>query len=178
MFKTRPFLRFNRHADVVLVSLFSFALCAYAQSGSACDLNGDGSVNNTDVKLASDMTVGKVTPCTSTILGAGVCNAVVVQRVINSSQGNPCIVGTSPVHSVTLTWLSSTSPNIAGYNVYRGTTSGGPYTILTTSRVTGTTYEDWSVLAGQTLYYVVTAVNTSNVESVYSNQATATIPTP
>ena len=34
------------------------------------------------------------------------------------------------------------------------------------------------VQSGQTYYYVVTAVDSSNVESTYSNQASATIPTP
>ena len=33
-----------------------------------------------------------------------------------------------------------------------------------------------SVLSGTTYYYVSTAVNSSNVESAYSNQATAAIP--
>jgi fibronectin type 3 domain-containing protein len=33
-------------------------------------------------------------------------------------------------------------------------------------------------VAGQLYYYVVTAVDSSGVESVYSNQASATVPTP
>jgi fibronectin type 3 domain-containing protein len=79
-------------------------------------------------------------------------------------------------HSVTLSWTASTSTDVSGYNVYRGTVSGGPYTILNVSLVPGTTYTDSDVQSGQTYYYVVTAVNSSGVESTDSNQASAVIP--
>jgi len=41
-----------------------------------------------------------------------------------------------------------------------------------------TTYSDASVQAGQTYYYVVTAVDGTGAESPYSNQVQAVIPTP
>jgi fibronectin type 3 domain-containing protein len=66
---------------------------------------------------------------------------------------------------------------VSGYNVYRGTTSNGPYpTKLTASPVTTVDFTDTTVADGTTYYYVVTSVNSSNVESVDSNQATAIIP--
>lgn len=77
--------------------------------------------------------------------------------------------------SVGLSWNASTS-SVAGYNVYRGTQSGGPYSKLNSSLISGTSYTDSSVQSGATYYYVSTAVNSSNVESAYSNQATAAIP--
>jgi hypothetical protein len=80
-------------------------------------------------------------------------------------------------HSVTLDWIASPSA-VIGYNVYRGTVSGGPYTQLNSSLVTTTRYQDSSVQSGQTYYYVVTAVDSSQVESTNSNQVSATIPTP
>jgi Abnormal spindle-like microcephaly-assoc'd, ASPM-SPD-2-Hydin len=80
-------------------------------------------------------------------------------------------------HSATLSWNSSTSP-VIGYFAYRGTTSGGPYVRLNTAADANTTYTDSSVIAGQSYYYVVTAVDSSGVESSYSNEASATIPTP
>ena len=82
-------------------------------------------------------------------------------------------------HSVTLTWVASTSSNVAGYNVYRGTTSGGPYaTKVNPSLITGLIYKDTAVLAGQTYYYVATSVDTSGNESAPSTQVAAVIPTP
>jgi hypothetical protein len=80
-------------------------------------------------------------------------------------------------YSVDLSWDASTSSNISGYNVYRSTTSGGPYSqINTTGLVTGTTYADTTVATGTTYYYVTTAVNSSNQQSGYSSQITVQIP--
>jgi hypothetical protein len=78
-------------------------------------------------------------------------------------------------HSVALSWDASTS-QVIGYNVYRGTASGGPYNKLNPSATTATAYTDTSVQSGQTYYYVTTAVDSSHVESAHSNQATAAIP--
>lgn len=71
---------------------------------------------------------------------------------------------------VSLSWNASF--NASGYNIYRSTTNGGPYSSLTTG-VTGTSYNDASVTNGTTYYYVLTATN-SYGESGYSNQASAT----
>ncbi|MCX6634436.1 MAG: fibronectin type III domain-containing protein [Acidobacteria bacterium] len=144
-------------------------------AANACDLNSDGTVNQADVDRAINMSLGLLTPCTANVLGAGVCNVMVVQRIINASMGGACVTGNS--HSVSLSWVASTSP-VAGYNVYRGTASGGPYTKLNSSLATGTSYVDTTVLAGQTYYYVVTAVDASNNSSVYSNEAQAVVPSP
>jgi fibronectin type 3 domain-containing protein len=81
-------------------------------------------------------------------------------------------------HSVTLSWTASASPNVVGYNVYRSTTSGGPYAKLNGSLVGATTYLDSNVASGQAYFYVATAVDRSNDESVYSAQVTAIVPTP
>jgi hypothetical protein len=78
-------------------------------------------------------------------------------------------------HSVALSWDPSTS-TVIGYNIYRGTQSGGPYSKLNSTVLSETTYTDANVQSGTTYYYVSTAVNSSNVESAYSNQATAPIP--
>jgi TolB protein len=82
-------------------------------------------------------------------------------------------------HSVTLNWVASTSPNIAGYNIYRGTTSmSGPFGAapLNSALITGLTYVDTTVVAGTTYYYVATAVNTSGVQSGDSSPISATVP--
>jgi hypothetical protein len=85
--------------------------------------------------------------------------------------------GTQPVqHSVLLSWTASGSPNIAGYNIYRSETSGGPYSKLNSSLNPSTSYTDSTVADGTTYYYVTTAVNTGSQESIYSNQAQAVIP--
>ena len=85
-------------------------------------------------------------------------------------------------HTVTLSWAASTSPNIAGYNVYRGTTSmSGPFgaaPVNTTLITTSLSYVDTSVVAGTTYYYVATAVNTSGIQSSDSTAVSAAVPSP
>jgi hypothetical protein len=84
--------------------------------------------------------------------------------------------GTQQTKTVALGWTASTS-SVIGYNVYRGTATGGPYSSrLTSSPVASTQFTDSAVQSGQTYYYVVTSVDSSDAESVYSGQATATIP--
>lgn len=80
-------------------------------------------------------------------------------------------------HKVDLTWVASVDP-VAGYNVYRGTNPPGNEgaTPINTGLVTGVTYTDLNVVAGQKLDYVVTAVSAQGVESVHSNEVTATVP--
>jgi hypothetical protein len=78
--------------------------------------------------------------------------------------------------SVILNWSASTSSGVVGYNVYRATISGGPYTKINPSLVANTTFTDTTVQAAQTYYYVVTAIGSSNVESANSNEVTAVIP--
>jgi len=85
--------------------------------------------------------------------------------------------GTAPLpHSVALNWNASTSSNVVGYNVYRGTVSGGPYAQINSALNTGTNDMDTTVQSGHTYYYVVTAVDSNGSESVFSNQIQAAIP--
>jgi Abnormal spindle-like microcephaly-assoc'd, ASPM-SPD-2-Hydin len=84
--------------------------------------------------------------------------------------------GTQQAQTVALGWTASTS-SVIGYNVYRGTVTGGPYSAkLTSSPVASTQFTDTAVQSGQTYYYVVTSVDSNEVESVYSGQASASIP--
>ncbi len=79
-------------------------------------------------------------------------------------------------HTVDLSWLASSS-TVSGYNVYRGTLSGGPYAKVDSMQPT-TSYADSTVQSGTAYYYVVTSVGTDSVESPYSNQVTAMVPSP
>ncbi len=74
-------------------------------------------------------------------------------------------------HTVNLSWNSSSSPNISGYNIYRAiyTTQCGSYTKINPLLNTTTLYTDSSVADSTSYCYAATAVNTSNEESGYSN---------
>ena len=77
-------------------------------------------------------------------------------------------------HHVDLHWSPGSDTEVE-YNAYRSQTPGGPYAPIATS-MTGVTYSDWTVKSGATYYYVVTAVDGQGRESVYSGEATATVP--
>jgi Abnormal spindle-like microcephaly-assoc'd, ASPM-SPD-2-Hydin len=84
----------------------------------------------------------------------------------------------APAYSVDLSWTASTSPDIAGYNVYRRTGTTGSFAKINNSLDAITSYDDSSVADGKTYYYETTAVNTSGEESAASAPVMAAIPAP
>lgn len=67
---------------------------------------------------------------------------------------------------VRLSWDWVNDPRVAGYGIYRSTTSGGPYTQA--GAVQGTQWTDYNVVTGTTYYYVVVTIYDSQSESAYS----------
>ena len=93
----------------------------------------------------------------------------------NAPPPNPPAVSTT--RSATLNWDASTSA-VVGYNVYRATQAGGPYTKLNSSLIEPTSYTDSTVQADLTYFYVVTAVDANGVESVGSNEVQFAVRSP
>jgi len=58
-----------------------------------------------------------------------------------------------------------------GYNLYRSTTSGGPYVKPNASLITEKSYVDNGLTNGVAYFYVVVAVDSLGNESLYSNEA-------
>jgi fibronectin type 3 domain-containing protein len=81
------------------------------------------------------------------------------------------------IHSVDLAWNPSSS-DVIGYFVYRSSQASGPYGKLTSQVQSSTTFTDTSVRAGNTYFYAVTAVDANSVESNFSNEAEAIVPSP
>ena len=81
----------------------------------------------------------------------------------------------SSQHTVALSWNPSSS-QVVGYNIYRRIGSSGAYARINSSINATTSYTDSSVQGGLTYDYVTTSIDASNVESAYSNEATAAIP--
>lgn len=121
-----------------------------------------------------------------------VCNLVVTPGVTPPTPHTVTLNWNAPLSSKRPTSLSATQNQarrktgtakaklkvtLDGYNVYRSTTTGGPYQKINPSLVTGTTYTDSGVVAGSKYFYVATSVATG-LESLNSNEASATIPTP
>lgn len=120
-----------------------------------------------------------------TATGSASGNLAIISNALESPVNVPFTGSgvTVTAHSASLSWTASTSPNIAGYNVYRITSSNStapnpPYTKLNASLVSAVTYQDTTVQAGTSYYYYTTAVDTSNNESAPSNIVQAVIPSP
>jgi len=82
---------------------------------------------------------------------------------------------TATMPYISLSWSPSTSA-VSGYNIYRSTSSSGPFARLNTALDATTSFVDNSVGAGATYFYATTAVNSSGEESSYSNLAEVNVP--
>jgi hypothetical protein len=174
----------NKPLLTVSIAGLFFSASAWAQI-NACDLVAPfGTIDSADVDAAKNMALG-LAPCTANIAVPPVCNIVVVQRVVNAmpppNGTGTCVTGLGAVpHGVTLSWTASTTPNVT-YNVYRAVASGVyTSTPLVSLPAVTTSYSDTTVLAGQTYFYVIRAVDPTNPNnvSVPTNEITAAIPTP
>lgn len=130
--------------------------------------------------------------CGSSVAAGGTCTIVTVftpsasgsrsasLRVADNGSGNPQTVALSGTgtHDVILSWSDSSA--VAGYDVYRGSSSGGESSSpLNTEPIAGTSYTDTSVQAGRTYYYKITAVAANgSTQSGSSSEVSATVPSP
>ncbi len=78
---------------------------------------------------------------------------------------------------ITLNWTATASAFADGYDVYRGTTSGGPYSSIGhVSGRTTTSYVDSAGLSLNTTYYYVLRSTAYGWSSAASSQASAKTP--
>lgn len=75
---------------------------------------------------------------------------------------------------MSLGWDANTEPDLAGYMIYRSTTSGGDFALIATVGPATTRYLDAGVDNGVTYYYLVTVFDWGGNESDPSNEAGAT----
>jgi Abnormal spindle-like microcephaly-assoc'd, ASPM-SPD-2-Hydin/Protein of unknown function (DUF1573) len=140
-----------------------------------------GGFSTTGTMPPSTLTGGQTATLSIAFSPTGASNFTGTVSVGSNATNSPATIsltgtGVQATHWATLTWVASNSSQVTGYNAYRATESGGSYTKVNTSLITATTYTDYGAQSGQTYYYVVTAVNSSNLESVYSTPASTTIP--
>jgi fibronectin type 3 domain-containing protein len=110
--------------------------------------------------------------CASSVLGAmsTASSSVITPGVAPLiPQG---VLATTQSSSVNLSWIAVPTYNVT-YNVYRGTSSGGPYGTKVSSLSSANYFQDTG--SSGKLYYVVTAVNDSGVESGYSAEVSGNV---
>ena len=86
------------------------------------------------------------------------------------------LVATPGFEIVNLDWDDNSESDLVGYNVYRGTVSGvyNPTPLNGGTLLVNSAYSDSSVTNGTEYFYTVTAVDTSENESDFSNEDSAT----
>jgi hypothetical protein len=165
--------------------------------GSKASLQATLTASNAAVTISSDRStssefaiVGLKLPAT---IPAGKSIPVTIRFSPSSSGTDPAKVGfisnatdsptVEPVtgtgepqgsYSVSLSWTGVTTA--VGYNVLRGKAAAGPFHQINAATDSSTDYTDSTVAAGNTYYYVTTAVNAQGEQSGYSNVTEAAIP--
>lgn len=76
--------------------------------------------------------------------------------------------------AIAVDWFNNDEADLAGYNLYRSTTSGTGFSQLNSALISASNYTDSNVNANSTYYYRVTAVDNSSNESTNSAQVSAT----
>jgi hypothetical protein len=134
-------------------------------------------INGCGSSLAAGASCAIVVSFTPSALGTRTASVTIT----DNASGSPHTVSLSGGggHYVALSWTASTTSGVVGYNVYRRTAGGSYSTPLNLSPIDGATYSDATVIAGQTYYYVATAVASDGLtESTNSNEAPAAVPSP
>jgi hypothetical protein len=83
------------------------------------------------------------------------------------------VVSRAGDNTVVLHWAKTGVVNAAGYNVYRGGDSNGPFVLLDSQPVQQTSFVDFSAANGQDYLYFLRAVNGESDESSNSPMASA-----
>jgi Abnormal spindle-like microcephaly-assoc'd, ASPM-SPD-2-Hydin len=132
---------------------------------------------------ASGMTLaaGQTTTLTSTFAPSASGAATGKITVSNNATNSPSSISlsgmgvTATAHTVALSWAPAVT-GVTGFRTYVSMVSGGPYVEMGSVPSTTPAYTDSSVQSGQTYFYVVTAIDASNNESLYSSEVAAIVP--
>jgi Abnormal spindle-like microcephaly-assoc'd, ASPM-SPD-2-Hydin/Cep192 domain 4 len=154
-------------------------------SGSSVTLSSAG-VTDSEFSLSGitfpvTVAAGQSLPFTLTFIprasGTAAATLSFTSNAANTAAANLTGTGVAPPqHSVDLSW--NTAPAVVGYNVYRGSQAGGPYSKINTVLDASTVFTDSSVQGGQSYYYVTTSVDSTGAQSSYSNEIQTAIPSP
>jgi hypothetical protein len=136
-----------------------------------------------NVTGASGITLapGQTTALTSTFAPSASGTATGKITVSSNATNSPASISlsgagvTAAAHTVALSWAPAAT-GVTGFKTYVSAVSGGPYVEVGSVSSTTPAYTDSSVQSGHTYYYVVTAVGSTNQESLYSSEVAAIVP--
>jgi hypothetical protein len=99
--------------------------------------------------------------------------SITVDLTVPATPGTISVTSAS-ASSISLDWPNNGDADVWGYDLYRATSPGGPYTKLNGAVLTTSQYVDNSVTTGQTYYYRVRCLDNAGNESGDSATASAT----
>src|SRR5215211_1234746 len=117
---------------------------------------------------AGDTITVEATPFDGSVSGGSAIDTAVVDAAPSAPTGLSALLSTT---AVTLDWADNGESDLAGYNVYRASAEGGPYTKLNGALLAASTYRDTTAPVQVTSYYRVTAVDTGSSESPAATSA-------
>src|SRR5712672_2595085 len=148
-------------------------------SGATVTLNGTAAATSTTSSAGTYTFTGLLSGSYTVTPTSRGFSYIPASQHVTLSAANVAVINftatAQSVHSVSLTWSSSPTTTVTGYNVYRTTISGSLFARVNSAPVTGLAYTDSSVQNGLTYYFVTTALD-PNGESIFSNQVPAVIP--
>jgi hypothetical protein len=88
-----------------------------------------------------------------------------------------CASPDSPQTSATATllWDASEGPGLVGYQIYQATAPGGYGAPIATVNMSVTSYSVTNLESGTTYFFTVTAYNSDDAESSFSNEVSKSI---
>jgi hypothetical protein len=162
-------------ATVTLTDTGNSSVTISGVSYSGAGISASGAANVT-------LSPGQSTPVTLTLAPTktgSISGSVAVTSNAIDSPFAIAVTGSgvaAAIRAVNLDWAASPSTDVTGYNVYRSTVSGGPYTKLDSAPVQALDYTDSTVQSGTDYFYVVTSVESSGAQSSYSSQISVSVP--
>ena len=111
-------------------------------------------------------------------LTAGTYNGTFTVSAVGASSKTVTVtltVSTPATSSATLTWNANTDSDLAGYKIYRATTSGGYGAPTATVQGNITTYIATGLQSGTTYFFVITSYDSAGNESARSNEVSKSI---
>ncbi len=147
--------------------------------GTAVTISGAGFQSGVSVTIGG-LAATSVTLINSTTISAGTpahASGGAEVTVTNSDGQSASLPSGFMFHSINLLWSapSTSSVTIAGYDVYRGLSSTGPFGRLNGSTpIADTSFDDLTVQGSTTYYYEVTSVDPNGTESTPDGPVPAT----